>query len=128
MKHGYYSDHGLFLELAYIVALETIYKSIIIYVIRATCETNAAHPWCYGYFASQVRDPRIDSHRHLKDSCHIWIHLRRDVVFRCILRCRLISLHGYSRPYRVAILRAESVGRTLYNLYFVNICDLSFHE
>ena len=39
------------------------------------------------YLASQVRDPGIDSHQHLKDSWHIWRHLRNDTVFSCNLRC-----------------------------------------
>ena len=70
------------------------------------------------YLASQARDPGIDSHQHLKDSWHIWHHLRRDNVFSCNLRCRLIFLHGWSRTYRVASLRAGPVGRISYNLYF----------
>ena len=70
------------------------------------------------YLASQARDPGIDSHQHLKDSWHIWRHLRRDTVFSCNLRCRLIFLHGCSRTYRVASLRAGPVGRISYNLYF----------
>ena len=39
------------------------------------------------YLASQARDPGIDSHQHLKDSWHIWRHLRNDTVFSCNLRC-----------------------------------------
>ena len=35
-----------------------------------------------------------------------------------ILRCLLIFLHGRSRTYRVASLRAGPVGRISYNLYF----------
>ena len=45
-------------------------------------------------------------------------HLRKDIVFSCNLRCRLIFLHGCSRTYRVASLRAGPVGRISYNLYF----------
>ena len=70
------------------------------------------------YLASQVRDPGIDSHQHLKDSWHIWRHLRRDTVFSCNLRFRLIFLHGCSRTHCVASLRAVPVGRISYNLYF----------
>ena len=70
------------------------------------------------YLASQARDPGIDSHQHLKDSWHIWRHLRNDTVFSCNLRCLLIFLHGRSRTYRVASLRAGPVGRISYNLYF----------
>ena len=70
------------------------------------------------YLASQVRDPGIDSHQHQKDSWHIWRHLRNDTVFSCNLRCLLIFLHGRSRTYRVASLRAGPVGRISYNLYF----------
>ena len=70
------------------------------------------------YLASQARDPGIDSHQHLKDSWHIWRHLRNDTVFSCNLRCLLNSLHGRSRTYRVASLRAGPVGRISYNLYF----------
>ena len=36
----------------------------------------------------------------------------------CNLRCQLIFLHGRSRTYRVASLRAGPVGRISYNLYF----------
>ena len=39
-------------------------------------------------------------------------------MFSCNLRCRLIFLHGCSRTYRVASLRAGPVGRISYNLYF----------
>ena len=39
-------------------------------------------------------------------------------MFSCNLRCRLIFLHGFSRTYRVASLRAGPVGRISYNLYF----------
>ena len=70
------------------------------------------------YLASQVRDPGIDSHQHLKDSWHIWRHLREDTVFSCNLRCPLIFLHGCSRTYRVASLRAGPVDRISHNLYF----------
>ena len=70
------------------------------------------------YLASQVRDPGIDSHQHQKDSWHIWRHLRNDIVFSCNLCCLLIFLHGCSRTYRVASLRAGPVGRISYNLYF----------
>ena len=70
------------------------------------------------YLASQARDSGIDSHQHLKDSWHIWRHLRNDTVFSCNLRCLLIFLHGRSRTYRVASLRAGPVGRISYNLYF----------
>ena len=70
------------------------------------------------YLASQARDPGIDSHQNLKDSWHIWRHLRRDTVFSCNLRCRLIFMHGCSRTYRVTSLRAGPVGRISYNLYF----------
>ena len=70
------------------------------------------------YLASQARDPGIDSHQHLKDTWHIWRHLRNDTVFSCNLRCLLIFLHGCSRTYRVASLRAGPVGRISYNLYF----------
>ena len=70
------------------------------------------------YLASQVRDPEINSHQHLKDSWHIWRHLRRDTVFSCNLRFRLIFLHGCSRTHCVASLRAVPVGRISYNLYF----------
>ena len=70
------------------------------------------------YLASQARDPGIDSHQHLKDTWHIWRHLRNDIVFSCNLRCLLIFLHGRSRTYRVASLRAGPVGRISYNLYF----------
>ena len=70
------------------------------------------------YLASQVRDPGIDSHQHLKDLWHIWRHLRRDTVFSCNLRFRLIFLHGCSRTHCVASLRAVPVGRISYNLYF----------
>ena len=70
------------------------------------------------YLASQARDPGIDSLQHLKDSWHIWRHLRNDTVFSCNLRCLLIFLHGRSRTYRVASLRAGPVGRISYNLYF----------
>ena len=38
-------------------------------------------------------------------------------MFSCNLRCRLIFLHGCSRTYRVASLRAGPVGRISYNLY-----------
>ena len=71
------------------------------------------------YLASQARDTGIDSHQHLKDSWHIWRHLRRDAVFSCNLRFRLIFLHGCSLTYCVASLRAGPVGRISYNLYFV---------
>ena len=47
-----------------------------------------------------------------------WHHLRNDIVFSCNLRCLLIFLHGRSRTYRVASLRAGPVGRIPYNLYF----------
>ena len=70
------------------------------------------------YLASQARDPGIDSHQHLKDTWHIWRHLRNDIVFNCNLRCLLIFLHGRSRTYRVASRRAGPVGRISYNLYF----------
>ena len=70
------------------------------------------------YFASQARDPGIDSHQHQKDSWHVWRHLRKDTVFSCNLHCRLTFLHGRSRTYRVASLRAGPVGRISYNLYF----------
>ena len=70
------------------------------------------------YLASQARDLGIDSHQHQKDSWHIWRHLRSDTVFSCNLRCLLIFLHGRSRTYRVASLRAGPVGRISYNLYF----------
>ena len=82
------------------------------------------------YLASQVRDPGIDSQQHQKDSWHIWRHARKDIAFSCNLRCRLIFLHGRSRTYRVASLRAGPVGRISYNLYFdckhvrYVICDL----
>ena len=63
------------------------------------------------------------SHQHQKDSWHIWRHLRKDTVFICNFRCRSIFLHGCSRTYRVASLRAGPVGRISYNLYyFVNMC------
>ena len=39
-------------------------------------------------------------------------------MFSCNLRCLLIFLHGRSRTYRVARLRAGPVGRISYNLYF----------
>ena len=39
-------------------------------------------------------------------------------MFSCNLRCLLIFLHGRSRTYRVASLRAGLVGRISYNLYF----------
>ena len=39
-------------------------------------------------------------------------------MFSCNLRCRLIFLHGCSRTYREASLRAGPVGRISYNLYF----------
>ena len=39
-------------------------------------------------------------------------------MFSCNLCCRLIFLHGRSRTYRVASLRAGPVGRISYNLYF----------
>ena len=39
-------------------------------------------------------------------------------MFSCNLRCLLIFLHGRSRTYRVASLRAGPVGRISYNLYF----------
>ena len=45
-------------------------------------------------------------------------HLRKDIVFSCNLRCRLIFLHGRSRTYRVASLHAGPVGLISYNLYF----------
>ena len=79
-----------------------------------------AHPWCcgYNYLASQARDPGIDSHQLKKDSWHIWRHLRKDTVFSCNLRCRLIFLHGRPRTYREASLRAGPVGLISYNLYF----------
>ena len=81
------------------------------------------------YLASQARDPVIDSHQHLKDSWHIWRHLRNDTVFSCNLRCMLIFLHGCSWTYRVASLRAGPVGRISYNLYactlIVNMCGMS---
>ena len=70
------------------------------------------------YLASQARDPGIDSHQHQKDSWHISRHLREDIVFSCNLRCLLICLHGRSRTYHVASLRAGPVGRISYNLYF----------
>jgi len=40
------------------------------------------------------------------------------IVFSCNLRCLLIFLHGRSRTYRVASLRAVPVSRISYNLYF----------
>ena len=46
------------------------------------------------------------------------ISLRRDTVFSCNLRFRLIFLHGCSRTHCVASLRAVPVGRISYNLYF----------
>ena len=70
------------------------------------------------YLASQARDPGIDSHQHQKDSRHIWRHARKDIVFSWNLRCRLIFLHGSSRTYRIAGLRAGPGGRISYNLYF----------
>ena len=70
------------------------------------------------YFASQARDPGINSHQHRNDSWHIWPHLRKDTVFSCNLRCLLIFLHGCSRTYHVASLRAGPVGRISYSLYF----------
>ena len=39
-------------------------------------------------------------------------------MFSCNLRCLLIFLHGRSRTYRVASLRAGPVGRISHNLYF----------
>ena len=39
-------------------------------------------------------------------------------MFSCNLRCLLIFLHGRSRAYLVASLRAGPVGRISYNLYF----------
>ena len=45
---------------------------------------------------SQARDPGIDFHQHQKDSRHIWRHLRKDIVFSCNLRCRLIFMCGMS--------------------------------
>ena len=93
--------------------------------------SNVVHSWCCAsvvlwricgvvanYDASQARNPGIDSHQHQKDSWHIWRHLRRDTVFSCNLRCRLIFLRGFSRTYRVASLRAGPVGCISYNLYF----------
>ena len=41
----------------------------------------------------------------------LWRHLIKDTVFSCNLRCWLIFLHGCSRTYRVASLRAGPVGR-----------------
>ena len=70
------------------------------------------------YRASQARDPGIDSHQHQRDSWHIWRHVRKDIAFNCNLRCLLIFLHGRSRTYLVASLRAGPVGRISYNLYF----------
>ena len=69
------------------------------------------------YLASQASDPGIDSHQHQKDSWLIWRHARKDIVFSCNLRCRLIFLHGRSRTYCVSSLRAGPVGRISYNLY-----------
>ena len=40
------------------------------------------------------------------------------IVFSCNSRCLLIFLHGRSRTYRVASLRAGPVGRISYSLYF----------
>ena len=73
------------------------------------------------YPASQARDPGIDSNQHLKNSWHIWRHLRNDTVFSCNLRYMLIFLHSCSRTYRVASLRAglpynQSTGYTKYGL------------
>ena len=82
------------------------------------------------YLTSQARGPGIDSHQHQTGSWHIWRHVRKDIVFSCNLRCRLIFLHFRSRTYRVASLRAGPVGRISYNLYFdckyvrYVICDL----
>ena len=39
-------------------------------------------------------------------------------MFSCNLRCLLISLHGCSRTYRVASLRAGPMCSIPYNLYF----------
>ena len=39
-------------------------------------------------------------------------------MFSCNWGCRLIFLHGCSRTYRVASLRAWPVGGISYNLYF----------
>ena len=39
-------------------------------------------------------------------------------MYGCNLRCRLVFLHGHSRTYRVAGLRAGPVDRISYNLYF----------
>ena len=63
------------------------------------------------YLASQVKDPRIDSHQHQKDSWHIWRHLRKDIVSSCNLCWLLIFLHGRSRIYCVASLQAGLVSR-----------------
>ena len=71
------------------------------------------------YLASQARDPGIDSHQHLKDTWHIWRHLRNDTVFSCNLRCLLIFLHGRSRTYRVASLRAGPVRRMSYQTQYM---------
>ena len=78
------------------------------------------------YLASQARDPGIDSHQHQKDSCHTWRHLRKDIVVSCNLRCRLIFLHGCSRTYRVASLRAGwlAVFHITCTL-IVNMCGMS---
>ena len=71
-----------------------------------------------GVVANYLVDPGIDSHQHQKDSWHIWHHVRKDIVFSCNLRCRLIFWHGRSRTYRVASLRAGPVGHISYKLYF----------
>ena len=49
--------------------------------------------------------------------CNV-MFLRNDTTFSCNLRRKLIFLHGRSRTYRVASLRAGLVGRISYNLYF----------
>ena len=56
----------------------------------------------------------------------IWRHPKKDILFSCNLRCWLIFLHGRSRTYRVASLRAGPVARISYNLYFdCNMCCMS---
>ena len=72
------------------------------------------HMWCHGYYSQA----QLSTNEEYYAVYVIWRHARKDIVFSCNLRCQLIFLHGRSRTYRVASLRAGPVGRISYNMYF----------
>ena len=90
-----------------VIIITIVVVFIIIHLSFSLCMTAGS---AYNYY---------NSHQHQKiHDIPIWRHLRKDTVFSCDLCCRLIFLHGCSRTYRVASLRAGPVGRISYNLNF----------